>query len=269
MAITELPALTLNLKLDEAARQLNRPRHPKTIHASSFFECGLKQFWQLTGQEPTDLAFEPEWEISASVGNTIHNHIQQRLVQAGIAYMVPSFTEDPRTRAAERSRGVLQPAIELPLSEYTLPAEQWAFVQSHRLGGRIDAIVNTIDGGQAIFEIKTIAAKYLDRPDYRNYFGDKLSHYEMQVQSYLHVYRTPDGRKLERGLIYVVNQGNFKDVRLFSVAYNPDFMTTEFERLHALKQAIDRQEAPEPENHRGPCRFCQFRSICPNPARAG
>lgn len=263
MNLIERNPQSLTTQLDSAARMLNKPRAPRSIHASSYFECGLKQWYGLTGQSVTDNTFEPEYEISASVGNTIHEIIQKRLIAASIAFMIPSFDDNPGVRHLQRISGTLSPAVEVPLDERVLPVDVAEQVKANRVGGRIDAVITTKTGEVLIFEIKTIAAKYLENPSYANYFNEKLAHYEMQTQLYMHYYRTPEGTKLDRALVYVVNQSNPKDVRLYSVEYNPALMETEVARIAALAKALETKTPPDPEPHRGPCKFCAWRSACP------
>ena len=237
----------ITTKLNNAARTGRQERQAKSIHASGYFNCILMQWYGLQGTPKTDESWEPEWEFAAEVGNAIHDIVQKRLELAKIALMIPKY---------DNSTKELFPAVEVPLDSVWLPSDVAEEVRRYRIGGRIDAIVNTANG-PAIFEIKTAGANALDP----KWFGEKLVHYGAQVQLYMHFFRY-NGQRIEKAYIYVINSSNYKDVRMYTMPYDPKFVEGEIERINNLVWALFENVKPEAEPERRSCKFCGWKKLC-------
>ena len=253
-------------KLFESARKLNQPRKAGKIYSSSYFECALKQWYGLTGTPQTDDTYQPEYDVAADLGNTIHAHLQKWLANTDMIYLVPSFDENSYNRSNDRKNGVLWPAIELPFREFTLTGEMCQLILELGLGGRLDAIVRQSNGQLAILDIKTIDEKYFSS-GYEKYLKERQAHWSAQLQLYMHIYRTPEGQQITNGLIYLVNRSDIKEVKMFHTTYHKELMDGEIDRLRELRQAVKTNTAPTPDPSRGPCRFCNWQKACPTTER--
>lgn len=274
MTVTEISPDALNNLLDQAANQINSGKNfeaQKTFHASSGYQCGLRQWYARMGQKPTDEVYEPEWELDARVGDALHEALQKRIVSSGQVVMLPSWERDKTSQ--------LQPAIEIPLNELTLTQQAYKRVKVVSFGGRVDALIylqkrlkpDGIRPQVAYLEIKTKPLSAFNNP--QSYWVDDLSHWEWQVQTCIELFENPVVGRIDLGLIYAISVD--KDPitkkrvrRLFMVTPNPEFTKQELERLENLASNVYAKQMPDPEPHRGPCRFgkkigCPYYSLCP------
>lgn len=273
--ITPSNVFTFRLSEAEVKHYQKAVYPPKTFHASSYVDCGRMQAYGLLGYE-YDAQVVPQYKRDAWMGNWVHEFFQAIALASGYVRMVPNFDPDEKIRTAARARGELQPAIELPIKEFTVEPEVWQLVKRLRIGGRIDGELMRSSGLPMTWELKSVAEKYFSpkSKSYEGYFNDKLAHYESQCQLYMRL------RGISEALVTIVSRerffefmrGNMAFDEIYqehTVTYDPYFMEPELDRLERLATTVQVNELPEPEPSRGPCSFCNWKSICPNPARAG
>lgn len=231
-------------------RALNGPKRvSKSIHGSGYWKCGRMQIYGLLGYEPTDAKYVWAWDLAAKHGDLVHGHLQKEFVDSGKVVILPNG----------------QPAIEVSLDSQSLPEAVYTEYASYKLGVRIDAILNGSSDSNVVIEIKTVDHDYLAGSK-RRYLSDKLADYESQLQMSLHWWRNPrTGERSNYGVVYVVSRGDISLREEYVVEYDPMFIKPELERVAMIRDYWMQTKLPEPEPHRGPCNFCQFRSICPAP----
>ena len=237
MNLVEISVDSLNEKLDEAYHAAKSFKPHSNIRGGSYFECALKTYHSVVGTPPPVIIGEPGWELSAEVGKAIHNVIQKQLVKAGIVLVLPAKSIEVVVNSAK-----------------------------YKYAGVIDGIIKNAQGDVSLLEIKNIDDKYFNPKDdnYTRYYLDKLAHYEMQLQAYMHLWRHPETNyQATQGRILVINLNYPKQRRLYKASYDPVLMGSEFERIAGLKVAIESKTPPAPEPSRGPCTFCNWQKICP------
>lgn len=230
--------------LDWAATQ--SAREPRNLHASELYGCLRKQGYALLSYDKTDRSFNPDSELAASAGDTIHARLQawMQIEAHGLVYTLP----DGRY------------ALELPLDDESIPAAARALTARHRLSGRIDAVIRVSQGRLAICDIKTVDARKID-PGYP-WLDDLLAKYAAQIMAYMHFWAAPDGERAYIGYIYMIRRDKTSVRRLFEVTYDPVAFDAELVRLAAAARALEADELPVAEPGRGICRFCAYRSQC-------
>lgn len=243
-------SLTSHIQSFAAEKALNGPRRvSKSIHGSGYWKCGRMQIYGLLGYEPTDTKYVWAWELASRHGDLVHGHLQKEFVDSGKAVILPDG----------------QPAIEVSLDSGSLPEAVYREFASYKLGVRIDAVLNGSGDSNVVIEIKTVDHDYLAGSK-RRYLGDKLADYEAQIQMSLHWWRNPKtGERSNYGLVYVVSRGDISLREEYVVEYDALFIEAELERVARLRDYWLQAKLPDPEPHRGPCAFCQFKSICPAP----
>ncbi len=258
---TLTPSTRLITKLNEIELKLasTNQRQSRNFSASGYVDCARMQSYGLLGYAKTNEETVPEYKRVAAYGDAIHGVLQDRLLAAGMVVMMPNFDYAQESREKAREAGTLSPALEMPLNEWTLSPAKYEEIRRYRIGGRIDGLL-VGKKGPLLLEIKTIDGKYFE-PNYRQYYLDKLYHFEAQAQMYLHFL------ELEQALILVTNRGNAK-LDEYLVTYNPLFLGPELERLEKAVWQVAMAQLPEPEPNRGPCRFCAWRDLCPATEKA-
>jgi CRISPR/Cas system-associated exonuclease Cas4 (RecB family) len=238
--------------------QIKQAKQQDKFYVSGYMDCGRQQAYKILGYE-AETEFNPLYYYRAMLGDFIHSTLQGWLTDVGKVKMLKTI--HPVLGESET------PAVEIRLSEETLSPAKWEEYQRYNLGGRIDGILDT-PGGAVVLEIKTVGAKYFT-PGYKPYYLEKLAHFEAQLQIYLHFLEIP------KGVITVVNTEAFLEAMLgarklteacfdeWTIDYNPLLVTGELERLQRLQEVISTKELPAPEPDRGPCKFCEFRKLCP------
>jgi hypothetical protein len=278
MQMIPAPITDLQTLFDQGARKLKARqviKPQRTAYASSGFECLLKQYYARLGMQPTNDIYEPEYEIDAELGNTLHALKQAWLSETDKVVRLPVF--DPSRPVLE---GGMQPAIEVPANDKVLTPESLQRLKAIGFSFRPDALINlsaSRDNGQkkiAYFEIKTIEDHDFDND---NIFNDKAAHWEWQVLSILHLAEFKAFGKLDLAYIYVVGRGKNPTTRqrrerLFKVLPNPDFMESELARLQELTGRVLRLDPPQAEPHRSLCKYpkrgggwkvsCQYYNLC-------
>lgn len=236
---------------------------PKSFSASSFVDCGRKQLYGLLGYAKTDGEIVTEYKRSALVGDIIHQTLQSWAIASGFVDICP-----------DKETGKSVPFIEQPLGKHNLAADKYQLLTRLKLGGRLDGVLKRSDGTRVVWELKSVAGKYLDNPTpfYARLFQKNLTHYESQTQLYMHLLDLKDA------LVLVINRETFLDwltgrvndadaiFQEYHVTYDPLFIEPELERIEVLNGYLMRAELSAPEPHRGECKFCDWRSACPLPS---
>lgn len=212
-------------------------RQSRHFHASALADCMRMGGYDLLGVPQSDPRYDPDYALAASQGDVIHEALQAQMVAAGVVYQLPNG-----------------PAIEVPLADHGTPE-----LARYHLSGRIDAVLSMNDGALAILDIKTVASKAIGGP----WWDEKLDHYKAQVLAYMHFFQAPDGRQARTGFVYVVARDDTKVRALYRLAYDEHAVAANLARLALAADAVRAGVLPEPEPTIGPCRFCEWRSLCP------
>jgi hypothetical protein len=243
-------SLTSQLKTYASDKALNGPqRASRSIHGSGFYHCSRQQVYGLLGYEQTDKKYVWAWDLAARMGDQVHNLIQTEFCDSGKVVILPNG----------------KPAIEVSLDSQTLPEAVYTEYASYKLGIRIDAVLEGLDGRHILLEIKSVDQKYLTGPE-RKYLPGKLADFEAQTQLSLHFWRNPKtGERSQYGLIYIVSRSDVTVREEWLVEYDPLFVEPELKRIANIRDHWIQAKLPEPEPSRGPCAFCGWRSICVAP----
>lgn len=274
-----IEAFAWELEQAEIQHYRNRGWAQDKFYASSYVDCGRQQVFKINN--PDEAAANEannmvlQYKREAALGDFIHGTIQSWAVATGKVDILPDFQRDPVARNVARKAGKTMPAIEVPISSYTIAPDKYKIWKQVRLGGKVDGILVSSAGDKYVWEIKTVADRNLTPPGDK-YLEDKLAHYEAQTQIYMWALGIP------RGLILVVNRERFMDRFMgridwpwseiyleYLVEYNEQFIEREFARLEELGRfivpppvdpAVKKNSIefvlPDGEKHRGPCSFC-------------
>lgn len=267
MSLVEIDQDELTQNLHKASQRLRDVDGIETtIRASSIYDCMRKRAYQILKIPKTNIVFNPNWDLSAKIGDAIHLELQMQLVISGQAVLYPEYRLPKKLQryldelviTADTSQGSF--ALELPLEFCCDPLLRSDLI-SHNISGHIDALIRDGNGDLCVLDIKTIDPKYLLSGG-KSTLEDKKRKWESQVSTYMHYVSMPDGEIATRGLILVISRGNTKDRVLYEIDYDENLVQTELTRAYNATQLISQNILPDPEIKRGPCFFCEWRNRC-------
>ena len=294
--IYQLPTDSLNRfweQLNTAATDAKAKephRAQKKSYASSGYKCALQQYYARTGVQPTNRVYNPDYEVSAELGNSLHTIVQKRLIQADMCLYIPRFAKDGLAVLYERTArnegipgegeivlGAMQPVIEAPLNETTLTETASARVNDYGISCRIDSGIKA-SGDKVYLEIKTKSVKDF-LPQNKRWFDEFLANTEMQIQYALELWDSPTVGRFDYALVLVISRDVNPDTKqyikqLWLVEPNQDVAIQELDRLAHLNKLVEIKRSgvevnePEPEPTRGSCRIgrdvgCPYYDLCP------
>lgn len=214
----------------------------KAWRASGLASCIRSQAYKVVGAPETHVGYNADYERASGQGTWLHENIQKHMVAADdMLYVHPEYG----------------PAVELRLTDCCDTALT-AFRKKLQFTGHIDGVLKTLDGGLAIFDLKTVALKDLE-PD-NEWFSNKLHKYAVQVNAYAHFFMAHDGRKAKQAFVLCMARDDTSVRRMFHIPYQPEKIAEELKRVTSAQAMIASGRLPLAEP--GACRFCAHRGLC-------
>ena len=196
------------------------------FRASGLYGCLRQVGYRLAKTAPTHDTYEPDYQLAADQGTALHCRIQEQLVASGLAVT---------------HQGT--PAIEV-------------VIQTPLLSGHIDAVIRTKAGTLAIFDLKSVAAKYMAP----NYMAYKTQGYATQVSAYMAAFAMEDGEQAREAYVLMMSRDDTSNRALLRIPWQPEVWACDVARLEAAQAAVSAGALPMAEP--GGCRFCSYRGLC-------
>jgi len=268
VALVPVPVDTLSPHLARGAALGRDPgRRSAHLHISSLHECLRQQVYELLGHGGEEV-YNPDWELAADLGDTVHDALQRHMVFGRLAEPIRGHVL-PRNILAVLGHApswnpdewVDPPGLEVSIATVCDPMLLHD-LENRYLSGRVDGVLRMDDGSLALVDYKTVKGKYFGK-NYA-YLAPKLAKWETQMSVYMHYFSHPvTGEAATTGLVLMIDRGDTEKRRLYQVEYDDALVEDELDRALWAADYYRAGQLPPPEPDRGVCKFCRYQSVCP------